>query len=199
MGDAGPQTTAQTFACTELIGLWVASQWWPTFYKDISAPTHWEFMFQHHGYLELFADPTSAFWSNPIASPCPVGSKTPDRIVFLPFSLTLSTLTDFQTQLVKLVQTITGKYPSVKRIELITTIRTPGNMVCPNDMDPGIVVPAYVDQAIQNVADASNGLVTVGPKIEAQSCDWFAAGTDLTAAGNTGVGMLYASYYNTHP
>jgi hypothetical protein len=57
---------------------------------------------------------------------------------------------------------------------------------------------AAVDQAIQQVADASGGLVTVGPKIELTSCSWWAGGTDLTGAGNTGAGELLAAHYQTH-
>jgi hypothetical protein len=156
-------------------------------------------MFQHHGYLEDFADPASPYWANAIMSPCAMGSKTPDRVVFLPYSLTLNTLTDFQTQLTKVVQTIQGKFPGVKRIEFITTIRTPNNMACANDPYPGTMVPAFVDQAIQNVADQSNGLVTVGPKIAAADCSWFAGMDDLTGAGNTAAGQAYATYYSAHP
>jgi hypothetical protein len=190
MGDGAAPAS---FACTELIGLLIASRWWPTFDKDINAPAKWQFMFQWMGEVELFADPTNAYWNNAVATPCP-GAK-PDRVVFLPHSLTLTTLADFQAALTKLIPTIQGKFPGVKRIELITTVRTPGNMPC-NGV--GTVVPAYVDQAIQNVADASSGLVTVGPKAEVQSCAWFAAMDDLTAAGYAGIGKLYADYYNTH-
>jgi hypothetical protein len=86
----------------------------------------------------------------------------------------------------------------VRRIELMTTLRSPGNMPCANDNDPNTVVPAYVDQAIQMIADASGGLVTVGPKIELASCSWWAGGTDLTGAGNTGAGQLLAAYYQTN-
>jgi hypothetical protein len=193
------QTPLQPFVCTELIGLWVASQWWGPFYAAVNK-AHWQFMFQHHGYLELFSDPASPYWNNAIMSPCPTGSKAPDRIVFLPFSLTLMTLTDWQTQLTKVVETIKGKFPGVKRIELITTIRGPANMTCAGNTDPFTIVAPYVDQAIQMVADQSGGLVTVGPKIEVANCGWWAGSShDLTGAGNTGVGKLYADYYNVHP
>jgi hypothetical protein len=67
-----------------------------------------------------------------------------------------------------------------------------------DDNDPNTVVPPYVDAAIQQVADASGGLVTVGPKIELMNCNWWAGGTDLTGAGNTGAGQLLAQYYQTH-
>jgi hypothetical protein len=196
--DAGVLTT-RDFVCTELVGLWVASQWWPTFEKGVDGD-HWEFMFQHHGYLELFADPTSPYWNNAVSSKCTAGAATPDRVVFLPFSLTLDTMDEWMTNLTQVVQTIKGKFPGVKRIELMTTLRAPGNMLCANDSYPFTLVAPYVDDAIQEVADNSGGLVTVGPKIEVGSCDWWAGeGTDdLTGAGDTGAGQLLAAYYQTH-
>ncbi len=199
-GGGGPSTPALTskdFACTELIGLWVASQWWDSFEKGVENP-HWQFMFQHHGYLEQFADTASPYWANAVSSKCTTGTATPDRVVFLPFSLSLATLEQWTTNLTQVVATMKTKFPGVKRIELMTTLRSPGNLPCANDTDPNTVVPAYVDQAIETVAAGSGGLVTVGPKIELMSCDWWAGGTDLTGAGNTGAGQLLASYYQTH-
>jgi hypothetical protein len=196
--DAGVLTT-RDFVCTELVGLWVASQWWPTFEKGVDGD-HWEFMFQHHGYLELFADPTSPYWTNAVSSKCTAGAGTPDRVVFLPFSLTLDTMDEWVTNLKQVVETMKGKFPGVKRIELMTTLRAPGNVLCANDSYPFTLVPSYVDQAIQQVADGSGGLVTVGPKLEVGDCSWWAGeGTDdLTGAGNTGAGQLLAAYYQTH-
>jgi hypothetical protein len=196
-GAGGTGATKTDFVCTELIGLWVASQWWSTFEKGVDG-TKWEFMFQHHGYLEMFADPASPYWNNAVSSQCAMNAKTPDRVVFLPFSLSLNTMDEWVMNLTKVVDTIKGKFPGVQRIELMTTLRSPMNMPCANDNDPNTVVPPYVDAAIQQVADASGGLVTVGPKIELTSCSWWAGGTDLTGAGNTGAGQLLAAYYQTH-
>jgi hypothetical protein len=189
--------TTKDFACTEVIGLWVASQWWDSFEKGVDT-AHWQFMFQHHGYLELFADPASAFWTNAVSSTCTALDKTPDRIVFLPFSLSLTTLEEWTSNLNQVVETMKSKFPGVKRIELMTTLRGPGNMACANDTDPNTVVPAFVDQAIATVAAASAGWVTVGPKIELGNCNWWAGGTDLTGEGNTGAGQALAAYYQTH-
>jgi hypothetical protein len=194
----GAGTQPHDFVCNELIGLWVASQWWGAFEKGVDN-ARWQFMFQHHGYLELFADPQSPFWKNSFASACAAQSTTPDRVIFLPFSLTLMTMEDWHTQLTKVVDTMKRKFVGVKRIELLSTLRSPGNMLCPNDNDPGTIVPGYVDQAIAAVAAESGGLVAVGPKIELPDCSWWAGGTDLTGAGNTGVGQLMAAYYQAHP
>jgi hypothetical protein len=196
-GGSAPELTTKDFACSEVIGLWVASQWWDTFEKGV-ANDHWQFMFQHHGYLEMFADPASPYWTNAVSSRCASLAATPDRVIFLPFSLSLLTLADWLTSLQQVIETMKSKFPGVKRIELMTTLRSPGNMPCANDTDPNTVVAPYVDQAIQMVADSSGGLVTVGPKIELTSCSWWAAGTDLTGDGNTGVGQLLSAYYQTH-
>jgi hypothetical protein len=194
--DAG--AAAGPFACSEMIGLWVMSQWWGPFEKGVNNAA-WQYMFVHHGYLETWADPTSAFWTTKVISPCPAGADHPDRVIFLPFSLTLKTLEEWQGNLSKVVDAIKTKFAGVRRIEFITTIRSPQNQRCPNDNDPNIVVPAYVDDAIQNVADQSGGLVTVGPKIEVADCKWWVGGTDLTGEGNAGVGQRYAEYYKAHP
>jgi hypothetical protein len=196
-GTSGPVLTSKDFACTELVGLWVASQWWDSFEKGVDN-VHWQFTFQHHGYLELFADPASPYWANAVSSKCTTGAAMPDRVVFLPFSLSLNTLEQWTTNLTQLVATMKTKFPGLKRIELMTTLRSPGNMPCANDTDPNTVVPPYVDQAIETVAAGSGGLVTVGPKIELTNCDWWAGGTDLTGAGNTGAGQLLATYYQAH-
>jgi len=197
-GGVGDASAARgDYVCTELIGLWVASQWWSSFEKGVDG-NKWEFMFQHHGYLEMFADPASPYWMNAVSSKCTMSAATPDRVVFLPFSLSLNTMDEWVTNLTKAVETMKGKFPGVKRIELMTTLRSPGNVPCANDNDPNTVVPPYVDAAIQTVADASGGLVTVGPKIEVGNCNWWAGGTDLTGAGNTGAGQLLAAYYQTH-
>jgi hypothetical protein len=205
-GDAGPAGAAEAaplapgnFACNEFIGLWVASQWWGAFEKDIG-DMRWQLMFQHHGYLELFADPASAYWKNPIVNPpCAMHSAAPDRVVFLPFSLTLNTLDQWQTSLRKVVSNIKQVFPSAKRIEIVSTLRSPNNMLCPNDKDPGTIVAPYVDQAIQTVADESPGLVVAGPKIAVTDCAWWGGGTDLTGQGNAGVAQLYAAYYKANP
>jgi hypothetical protein len=185
------------FACSEMIGLWVMSQWWSTFESGVDDAA-WQYIFVHHGYLEQWADPASPYWATKTISPCALNPEGPDRVIFLPFSLTLQTGAEWQGELSKVVDVIKTKFKSVKRIEFMTTLRSPGNQPCPNDNDPNVVVPAYVDQAIQNVADASGGVVTVGPKIEVADCKWWAGGTDLTGAGNTGVGQLYGAYYKDH-
>ncbi|HVR61855.1 MAG TPA: hypothetical protein VMU50_08140 [Polyangia bacterium] len=186
------------FQCSEMIGLWVMSQWWGAFEKGVDTAA-WQYIFVHHGYLEGWADPANAYWKTAVISPCGQNSATPDRVIFLPFSLTLNTGEAWQTNISKVVDNIKMKFPGVKRIELISTIRNPMNQPCANDKDPNIVVPQYVDDAIKAVADASGGLVTVGPKIEVGACSWWGGGTDLTGAGNTGVGQLYAAYYKDHP
>jgi len=194
--DAG--SVAGPFACSEMMGLWVMSQWWGAFEKGVNNAA-WQYIFVHHGYLETWADPTSAYWTTKVISPCPAGADHPDRVIFLPFSLTLKTLEEWQGNLSKVVDAIKTRFAGVRRIEFITTIRSPQNQRCPNDNDPNIVVPTYVDDAIKNVAEQSGGLVTVGPKIEVADCKWWVGGTDLTGEGNTGVGQRYADYYKANP
>jgi hypothetical protein len=102
----------------------------------------------------------------------------------------------------KVLANIQAKYPSAKEIDLLTMGRAPGNMMCPNNSDPSTVVGAYFDQAIQAIADASNGLVKPGPVYYVPDCNnsyIFANDTDYTTTAANYIATEVATYYAAHP
>jgi hypothetical protein len=186
------------FQCNELIGPSVVNQWGPSFELAMGSLT-WQRLAATAAYLEKWADPAAAVWNTPLISPCAAGSTNPDRVLLIAFSTTLNTLEGYRTNITRAIGTIQMKYPGVKRIEVLTTLRAAGNTQCPGK-DSITVVPAYVDDAIQAVADAMPGLVTVGPKIEVADCaDWSVAGATLVGNGPATVGAAYATYYKAQP
>ncbi|HEX3695984.1 MAG TPA: hypothetical protein VH374_11395 [Polyangia bacterium] len=195
LSDGGADVPVGPFTCNQLLGPSNITQWWPVF-EALMNGDHWQYMAGLHAFVDNWADPNSPFWTTAVTSPCTSGAKNPDRVLLVVFSTTL-TQAAFQPAITKAVATIKTKYPGVKRIELLTNPRSPMNKLCTGD-DPNSVVPPYIDQAIQNVADQSGGDVTVGPKIEVGSCTWWDAhGTDFTSTGAAGVGALYGAYYKT--
>ena len=197
--DVPPEAPAAVpFICTELLGLGVAGQWWPTF-EAMMDTAHWEYRSVQMAYVDTWAMPNSAAWQALVQSPCATGAATPDRVLLIVFSTTLNTQQEYVTNTSAAVATIKMKYPGVKRIELLTTLRSPNNQLCAGK-DPNTIVPAAVDAALAAVAKASvGGEVVVGPKIAVTDCAWWmGATTTLTGAGPMGVGQLYADYYKDH-
>lgn len=189
--------TPVPFTCNHVIGLGVVGQWWPSF-ESMMDNARWQYVSVMAAYVESWVDPNNMVWQTAVASSCATRSATPDRVLFVAFDPNLTTQMAFQTSTTAAVATIRKKFPTVKRIELLSTVRSPKNQLCPG-ADPGTVVPAYVDAALAAVATASGGDVVVGPKIEVTSCSWWGAMTTaLAGTGPAGVGALYADYYKSH-
>ena len=92
--------------------------------------------------------------------------------------------------------TIRKKYPGVRRIDLLTMLRGPGNRSCGSEMT---VVEPYVDAAVSAVAERFPGLVFAGPKVTAESCDVFTKrGPHFTDAGMAAVARLYRERLGAH-
>ena len=88
------------------------------------------------------------------------------------------------------------KFSSVKRVELFGLVRAPNNEMCANNDNAGTVVRPEQDQALQAVADESAGMVKVGPKYFASSCDAFVSNnTNLTAAAAAEVASTLSPFY----
>jgi hypothetical protein len=107
----------------------------------------------------------------------------------------------FQTSINATITNIKAKYAGVKHIELLSTLRSPNNQMCPGAA-PLTVVPANLDAALKAVADASAGMVTVGPKIAVPDCaSWDMTpmpSADLLAAAIPVVAQSYVDYYKDH-
>jgi hypothetical protein len=191
-----------SFTCNHVMGGFVLGQWYPSFESKMDT-THWQALSPTGASIEIWAMANSGLWSTGITSPCAAGLR-PDRVLLIVYSSMLTTQTQFENSIKATVANIKLKYFGVKHIELLSTLRTPDNKLCNNNNASLTIVPAYVDQAIQAVADQSlpAGMVTVGPKIAVPSCSsWdttLGPSSDLTPTSAPAVGQLYVDYYKDH-
>jgi hypothetical protein len=183
--------------------------------------TKWQLKYHHYGYVNTWADPNSVFWSDTgdsfdltqgsaIQSPCSVNSNLPDRLVFAALDWEMSTEDQWVSALEAALATFEVKYPSLRRVELMTMIRCPGNQKCnPNeDYGPGAnmsaarqdcYVPPFEDSAIAKVAAAHPDFVAVGPQVEALACKDPVDGAHLSVDSNQHAAQAIATYYAARP
>ena len=84
----------------------------------------------------------------------------------------------------------------MKRIELGTFVRAPGNMPCPQAPAKRSTIAPAEDQAIAMVAAANPDLVRVHPKFEAKTCGEFSGNPPHpSAAGGAAWAKMYAEHY----
>jgi len=194
-----------------IFGLFTTSQWFngtnpggasKTFLQDGIDATRWEGKMQKYSYAEKWADPKSDLWNLPTQNPCTNNATTPDRALFVGFSPSTKDQPSWEKLLNSVIANIQAKYPSVKEIEILTMGRAPNNMLCSNNNDTDTVIAPYEDAAFQAVADASNGLVHVGPKYYVPDCETsyiFANDTDYTTTAANYIATEVATYYAAHP
>lgn len=201
------------FTCNMVFGMFTTSQWFngtnpggatKTFLQqDGIDPMKWQAKLQKYSYAEKWADPANGVWSIKTANPCAKNSDSPDRALYVFFSPdTKHDQPTAQALVEKVIANIRTKYPTIKQIELLSMGRAPNNMMCPNNSDPSTVVGAYLDNAFQAIADASNGTVKVGPKYYVPDCNnsyIFANDTDYTTTASNYIAIEVATYYAAHP
>ncbi len=171
--------------------------------RDHGANDRWQLKAREHGYITEWSNPSSDFWNEPIESPCAQGSTSPDHVVLTVLSWVpacCTTQTQWVAQVTGAINTLKSKYPGLKRIDLMTVIRGPNNMLCPTPPAAGetIVIPPELDGALAAAASQFPNFVFVAPKFEAGSCAAFSGGgPHLTSTGNTGVAKTIAAYFAT--
>ncbi len=210
-GGGGGSVAGTPFTCTMIFGLFTTSQWFngtnpggasKTFLQDGVDATRWEAKMQKYSYAEKWADPKSDLWDLAVQNPCAASSTTPDRAMFVGFSPSTKDQPGWEKLLNSVIMNIQTKYPSVKEIEILTMGRAPNNMLCSNNNDTDTIIAPYEDAAFQAVADASNGLVHVGPKYYVPDCEnsyIFANDTDYTTSAANYIATEVATYYVAHP
>ncbi|HEY2899557.1 MAG TPA: hypothetical protein VGL59_03195 [Polyangia bacterium] len=192
--DAGPPV-AEDFTCTLILGTGQSLQWFNGGFETAVGSAKWEIKSTDNTYTEAWAMPTSAFWNVQVGSPCTTAATMPDRVLFIVYSKTITAEADWETQINKVMANIKTKFPSVKKIDLLTMVRGPGDKMC------GTAVATFVnpiqDQAMKAVADASAGMIAVGPQLFAPTCGAFATtdNTNLTGAGASAVAQMLAAAY----
>jgi hypothetical protein len=186
------------FTCNQVTAMTLTAEWYNAGFENGVVNDHWQLKAMEHGYITEWANPNSTFWQTPITSACAQGTDSPDRIVLTVLSWTITTQADWDTQITAAVADLMMKYPGVKRIDLLTVIRGPGNKVCPTPPAAGetIAMPPELDAAIAAVAARNPGFVFAGPKFEAPDCSYFSGGgPHLTSAGNMMMAKMISAYF----
>jgi hypothetical protein len=188
---AGSKTPA--YVCTQVMGVSVTGDWFGAGFESGNDDARWQALTRTHAFVELWGDPKDAVWQEKIVSPCAKKSDKPDRVIFMGVNWQFTTTEEWTAALTKAVKTIKAKYPGIKNIELLTMLRGPGNKTCGSPMT---VVQPFIDEALTKVAAAFPRLVTIGPKLEAPSCDVFIkGGPHFTPDGMARVGNVYSAHY----
>jgi hypothetical protein len=94
------------------------------------------------------------------------------------------------------VKNLKDKYPSARRIELMTYVRAPMNKPCPGAPDYRSEIGPDQDLAMAMIAAENPGLVTVAPKFEAASCaDFGGSIPHSTPEARKAWGKMIADHY----
>jgi hypothetical protein len=220
-GAVGGSPPEGPFSCTTYIGAYLSMEWWNAGFETKADNATWQLKWHHHGHITEWRKPDSPFWGDtgdpnndaqgsPIQSACAMNSTTPDRIVFLAIDWELETEADWVSGLNESIANIKTKYPSAKRVDVMTLVRCPNNMMCNPGADYGpgandtagkqdCYVPPYVDTAIQKVIDANPTFVAHGPQPEMAMCNPSHDGAHMTGEGNTQAAIDIAAFYNAQP
>jgi hypothetical protein len=175
------------------MGVSVTGDWFGAGFEEAVDNSRWQALTRKHAFIELWGNPRDPIWSVPIVSPCAKNADAPDRILFTGVNWQYTTVDQWTSALSKAVEVLKSRYPRVRRIELLTMLRAPGNKSCGSDMT---VVAPYVDEAVARVVAANRGLVRAAPRLEAPSCAVFTkGGPHFTEPGMKEVAKVYAAHY----
>jgi hypothetical protein len=189
-----PPTSA--FTCTLLIGIQATEEWYTAGFETMVDNSRWELIWVHSGFVELWANANDPVWSTAITSPCAQNPDKPDRVIFVALNFLMDTSTFWTPTVASAVANIEAKYPSAKRIELMSFIRAPGDVACPQAPAPRSTITPAQDAAMAMAAAANPALVFVAPKFEAATCSQFSSNPPHpTPAGATAWATMMADYY----
>jgi len=197
-GAAGAGGASGPFTCNQVTGGKLTEEWFAAGFENVVDNARWQVKWREDAYVEQWADLQSSFWSAQIDSACTNSTSAPDRLVFGTVSFKYKTQAEWRTGITQAVNNFKSTWPSVRRIDLVTQIRGPNNMLCPTAPTAGetIAVPPEQDAAMADVAAAFPGFVFVGPTVEAHACSEFqGGGPHLTAAGNMANVSVLANYF----
>lgn len=190
---AAAGSNKEEFTCTQVMGVSVTGDWFKAGFEVAEHDGRWQALTRKHAFIELWGDPHDPIWSEPLASPCLKNSANPDRVIFTGVNWQFTTVDQWTAAFTTAVRTIKTKYPAIKRIELLTMLRGPGNHSCGNDMT---VVAPTIDLAVAKVVAAFPKLVVAAPRFEAPGCDVFTkGGPHFTEEGMAKVAKVYATHY----
>ena len=184
------------YTCSQVMGVSVTGEWFSGGFETHVDNGRWQAMTLSHAYVDLWADPTNTVWSTPLASPCTNDSGDPDRVLFVGCNWTYTTQAEWTTAFTAVVENLRVKYPKLKRIELLTMLRAPGNQLCADAVNNETLVQPYIDASVAEIVAKYPDLVTAAPKFEAPNCDVFIlGGPHLTPDGQAAVANVYGAHY----
>jgi hypothetical protein len=198
-GDAPPATTVDdgNYTCTMIIGINATSEWYTQGFETMVDNAKFEIIRVHSGFVELWADPKNGVWNTGPSSACAQNANNPDRVVFVALNFDQTTLDWWLPPVTAVVKNLQAKYSNLKRIELQTFVRAPGDMPCPQAPAKRSTISPAEDQAIAMVAAMNPSLVKVSPKFEAKTCSEFSGNPPHpSAAGGKAWAKMMADYYN---
>ncbi len=179
--------------CNLLLGSGVTSEWFGAGFEQVVGDRYWQAIFSPQAQVRQWTDPSHPAWSQPLVSACMHNSDAPDRVVFVAESQDYKTKEQWLEALTGLVETLKKKYPSAKRIDLMTTMRGPKGASCG---DARSTVAPYVDDAVDNVATNYPDLVKAAPKFEMDDCSAFKkGGPHFSAEGAAAAAKLIGEYF----
>jgi hypothetical protein len=205
-GDSGSPSAlfpAKNLVCTQFLGVSITYDWFTNGFDTAPLDTT---RFQLKGvdtpgqsYIENFTDPNDPVWSAPVVSPCAASSDNPDRIVYVGVEWNFTTAAQWTTAFDGVIATFKSKYSNLKRVDIMTMLRAPNNMICPNGVSQQVVAP-FLDQAIQMEAQSTPTFVGAAPAFYVPDCSDFLPNSEhLQPADYGAVAAVIRSYYASEP
>jgi hypothetical protein len=195
-GSDGPASTSKDFTCSWILGITTTGEWYRAGFERVVEDARWQVTPIEVGHLEKWADPQNGIWQSGIQSPCAMNSKTPDRIVFMAVKYEWTTVAQFLPEYVAVINNIKTKYPSVKRVDLATYARGPGNKECVGaNRSNDSYIKAVQDEAAAMIPAMFPGFVFIAPKWEVKSCGDFGLCPHISGAANATLAKTIGDYY----
>jgi hypothetical protein len=192
----GPVLTYKDFTCSWVLGITTTGEWYRAGFENVVDNARWQVTPIEMGHLEKWADPNNPIWNSAIQSPCTMNSKTPDRIVYTAVKYEWTTVDQFLPAYIAVINNIKTKYPSVKRVDLMTYERAPGDMECAGANRPlDSWIRPVQDQAAAMTAAMFPGFVFILPKWEVKSCADFGLCPHLSGAANALEAKTIGEYF----
>jgi hypothetical protein len=208
-GGQGGAGAAAPFTCNLVIGNSTTQQWFDGGFLTHAGidPMHWELFWVAHHYIDSWSDPNDSGWSTAfdMSHACANDATMPDRVIFIvTYSPPYPPEATYETDTTKIVNNIKAKYAGVKRIEIMTLVRSPGNVetACSSKANNEQSIPPAEDQGISAVAANPTfaGLVFASPPFYVTGCsDFLTDEPQYTTAGATNIANVYGAYYAAHP
>jgi len=200
-GDGGGNTDIpvglryKDFTCSWVLGIHTTSEWYAAGFEKIVDDARWQVSGLEMAQFE-WKNAGFGGWNSAPTSPCAMNSKTPDRIVFTGVDSGSTTAAQFLPQYESVINIIKTKFPSVKRIDMMTLTRAPGDVECKgaNRSGSSWIRPGQDDAIAMEVAKYP-GFVFATPKLEVKACSDFGLCPHISAAANALVAMENAEWF----